>query len=80
MSLTIWRRGVMFIRLDEVTFTPPSPPKYFPPLIPKPCYRFLAEPQPRAAKSGSKRAWGAFDLRPVLVKIQVQDTKLLGLW
>lgn len=45
MSLTIWRRGVMFIRLDEVTFTPPSPPKYFPPLIPKPCYRFLAEPQ-----------------------------------
>lgn len=31
MSLTIWWRGVVFMRVDEVTFTPPFHPKFSPP-------------------------------------------------
>lgn len=81
MSLNIWRQGVVFMRVDEVTFTPPSPPS--PPLplslnlsiVFRPNLRTTSPP---AGTSGSKCAGRAFDQRLMVVRYKCRTPRYLA--
>lgn len=74
MSLTVWRWGVVFMRVDEVTFTSPSPPEPFLHVIFRPNLKITIS---FAAKSGNRCEKEAFDLRILVVRYKC--TQLFGL-
>lgn len=72
--------GVVFTGVDEVTFTPPSPPS---PSLPYPSTLPSFRPNlrttiTRAATSGSKRAGESFDLRLMMVRYKCRTLNYLA--
>lgn len=78
MSFTFWRRGVVFMRLDEVTFTSPSPSELFPPLSLNPPIVFRPDHKPKCSHVWQQMWRGTFDLRLIVVRYKCRILSYLA--